>query len=128
MRVWIVASVLTLCGCTVAATMTPMNEAAQALGAPQVQFQKGLSTGSVKIVMPDGEVLTGSFSVATGGGFATAFGAGGSASAVGVSAGGNFFASATGPHQSIVCRGNVSFGHGGGTCRTVQGAEYQVQF
>lgn len=114
-------------GCTDTADMFPMNEQAQAMGTPHVEFRRGLPHGPVTVTMPTGEVLTGSFQVAIGGGTVTAFGAGGSATAVGVSAGGNFFAAASGPKTSLVCRGNVSFGHGGGECRTQNGALYQIQ-
>ena len=121
------AFLLVMTACTDTAALFPMNEQAQALGVPRLEFRRGLPHGPVKVTMPSGEVLVGSFQVAVEGAFATAYGTGGSATAFGVSGGGNFFAAASGPKTTLICRGNVSFGRGGGECRTQDGAQYQVQ-
>ena len=118
---------LALLGCTDTADLFPMNPAAQAIGVPHVEFRRGLPHGPIKVTMPDGEVLTGSFQVAQQGAIVSAFGTGGSATAFASSGGGNFYAAASGPKTTMTCRGNVSFGHGGGECRTQDGAAYQVQ-
>ncbi len=122
-----VALALALCACTDTADMFPINNQAQKLGVPRVEFRRGLPQGPVHVVMPDGEELNGSFRVAVGGGVVTAFGSGGTATGLATSGGGNFFAAARGPKTTLTCVGNVSFGHGGGICRTQDGAEYQVQ-
>ena len=107
----------------------PANSEAQAAGVPKIQYTStGLGRGPVTVTMPDGEVLTGQFEVAQGGASATAFGPHGTtSSAFAMSGGGNFYAAATAPHTSIICEGNVSFGHGGGICRTTAGAIFQIQ-
>ena len=127
MRSILIAALLAVTGCTDTADLFPMNEQAQQAGVPHVEFRRGLPHGPIKVTMPDGEVLTGSFQVAQQGAFVTAFGQGGSATAFASSGGGNFYAAASGPRTTLVCRGNVSFGHGGGECRTQAGAVYQIQ-
>ena len=123
-----VVSLLALAACTDTGTLTPLNGQAQEIGVPQIEFRRGLPQGPVKVTMPDGEVLNGRFAVAQGGGFATVYGTGGVATATAVGAGGNVFISASGPRTSMTCQAQVGFGHGGGICRTVSGAEYQVMF
>jgi hypothetical protein len=129
MRCLWLGALLVLTACAKTATMTPLNPEAQHLGSPKFEYTAtGLGQGPVTITMPDGELLNGSWSVAQGGGFATAVGPGGSASAFVLSGGGNFFVAATGPKTSLACQGNVSFGHGGGICRTPDGTVYQMMF
>jgi hypothetical protein len=129
--VWLAfLTLITISACTRTslAVLAPMNQDAQDLGVPHFEYTHGPGASSITVVMPSGETLTGSYRIAQGAAFATAFGTGGSASALALSGGGNFFASATGPHTTLVCQGNESLGHGGGTCRTQAGALYQIQF
>ncbi len=121
---------LLLTGCTGTAMVAPLNPEAQQLGTPVVEFTRtGFGHGPVKVTMPGGEVLVGQFQIAEDGAFVTAFNSRGfSSTAFASSGGGNFWAMATGPKTTLACRGDVSFGHGGGECRTPQGAAYQVMF
>lgn len=129
---------LLLCACTDTGQMTPLNDQAVKLGTPKFEFvRQGVSHGPITVTMPDGEVLHGGYQVIQGGavgfGSGTAFGPGGAAYATGSSVvmtgGGAVMISASGDRGTIMtCRGETSFGHGGGTCGTVTGAEYQMMF
>ncbi len=130
LRLPIVFALLALTSCAGTATLAPLNPEAQQLGVPRLEYTKtGLGHGPVTITMPDGEVLAGEFQIAEEGAFVSAFNSRGvTSTAFATSGGGNFFASATGPKTTLACRGNVSFGHGGGECRTPGGAAYQIMF
>jgi hypothetical protein len=107
------------------------------IGVPKMEFtRQGTNSGPVTVTMPDGEVLHGHYQVAQGGGVAVgsaaAFGPAGPATATGtstvISSGGSVWLSATGPHTILTCQAQVGWGHGGGMCRTNEGAEYQMMF
>lgn len=133
-----ILAILPLCTCTDTGQMTPLNDEAARLGPPKFEFvRQGTSQGPVTITMPDGEVLHGRYQVVQGGaigfGSASSVGTGGSAFATGssvvMSGGGAVLISASGDRgSSMTCQGQVSFGHGGGICRTLRGAEYQMMF
>ncbi len=132
---WLIA--LVLGGCTATAEVGALNDKARQVGLPKLEFVKqGTGSGSTTVTMPDGEVLHGRYGVATDGGVGigsgTAFGPRGSASYTGsstfIGSGGNAYAIANGPKTSMSCQVQVGFGHGGGICRTSDGAEYQVAF
>ncbi len=128
MRLILLLVALVASGCADTAELFPMNREAQAIGPLKAEFRRGLPHDPIKLTMPDGEVLNGTFQVAVGGGVASGFtSAGTSFTGSAVAAGGNFFAAASGPRTTLTCQGNVSFGHGGGTCRTQDGAVWQLQ-
>jgi hypothetical protein len=88
--------------CTGTGQLAPLNDAAAQLGTPRLEFvRQGTGQGPVTVTMPDGGAI--------GFGSASAFGPRGFA-------------------YGKNCRGEVSFGHGGGTCRLLNGAEFQVIF
>jgi hypothetical protein len=141
LRTWLgggVVLTLLLGACTDVAQMTPINDQAAKLGAPTVEFvRQGIGRGPVTVTMPDGEVLHGRYQViqngAIGFGSGFAFGPGGSTYATGstvtMGGGGAVMVSASGDRGTVMtCQGEASFGHGGGVCRTLKGAEYQMMF
>lgn len=129
MKIVVLLAAGLLAGCAYMddAQMYPMNPLAQQIGVPRVEFMRNVNSGPIKVTMPDGEVLNGSFSVIKAGGIAFGFSPAGTATAFGEANGGNFYASARGPRTTITCRGNAANGHGGGVCRTQDGATYQAQ-
>ena len=105
-----------------------MNAQARAAGNLHVQFVREGSSGPVKIVMPDGEILHGTYRVANDGVFGMAFSGGQTASALAVG-GGNLEMIAYGPKTEIMCRGYSSaFGQGSGQCQNEDGALWSVDW
>jgi hypothetical protein len=84
--------------------------------------------------MPDGEYLTGRYSIMAGGGVsvASAFAGGRSATAYGLmmSGEGNGVADMRGPKTTAHCEfeNNNMNGHGNGVCRLSSGALYRMQY
>ncbi len=118
------------------------NDQARALGNPKLEFTHLMgTTGAFKATMPDGEILTGRYSLLQGGAvgfgslYATAYGSGGFASGSAFSNTSMFsmtnpaVADAQGPKSTIHCEVMNSIGaHGNGVCETDKGARYRVQY
>jgi len=119
----IVAALIGLCGCADTADVFPSNDAAKQMGRPRVEFVRtGVGRGPVTITMPDGEILTGTWTVAFGGTIGMGFSGGRSASAITIGDGNVQFV-ASGPKTEVLCRGqSSSFGHGAGECQAYEGA------
>jgi hypothetical protein len=135
---------LAVAGCTGKAELYPANDTARAVGPLKANFQRaGVGSGAIRLQLPDGEVLTGRYSVNVSGAssfgsiYATAYGTGGAASAVGSSSafaipnGSPGFADLYGPKgtgaQCEFFNNNLT-GHGNGACRLSTGAVYRMQF
>jgi hypothetical protein len=94
--------------CQDTADTFPLNPAARQIGTPKVSFVRtGIGRGPVTITMPDGEVLTGEYRVAFGGGEAFTFAGGQTASTL-LMADGSVQFVATGPKTQVLCRGTSS--------------------
>ena len=109
---WVLAG-LSLCGlagCVDTAPLVPGNAQAQAAGAGQMTFARGMPGGPMKIVLGNGEVLPGSFSIGEA-----------------ADPGGNFTATARNGRVSLTCRGMISAGHGTAECRGSDGSVFQMQ-
>ena len=116
-------------GCTDTVDTFPMNDAARQRGPLRASFVRtGIGRGPVTITMADGEVLTGEYRVAFGGGSAFAFSGSRSASALVITDGPVQFV-ATGPRTQMLCRGiSTTMGHGQGQCQTYEGAVWAVSW
>jgi hypothetical protein len=123
------AAMAGLCACTDTADVFPMNVEAKSLGPVKVSFVRtGVGRGPVTIAMADGEVLTGEYRVASGGGMGMAFSGTRSASAIVITDGPVQFV-AKGPKTEMLCRGTSSaMGHGNGQCQTYEGAVWAVSW
>lgn len=143
-RVLVALSLLSLGACATPVYMYPANDQARLVGSPKVEFTSyGLGAGPFKVIMPDGEVLTGRYSVISGGytGFGTLYG---SVSGSGGVASGSAFgtqsftsnsspaiADATGPKTTVHCEvmSNNLNGHGNGVCELQPGgARFRIQY
>ena len=115
--------------CQDTADTFPLNPAARQIGEPKVSFVRtGIGRGPVTITMPDGEVLTGEYRVAFGGGEAFTFAGGQTASTLLITDGPLQFV-ARGPKTQLLCRGtSTPFGSGSGQCQTVDGAVWAVSW
>jgi len=123
-------ALVVLAACTSSAGVFPLNDAAKAIGSPQIDFvREGLDQGPVTITMPSGEILKGHYYVARSGEFAAAsFSNGQNASAIALGGGGVQFV-ARGPMTEMLCQGSVSLGgHGNGECQTENGAVWAVDY
>jgi hypothetical protein len=138
--------VLAVGGCTVERSpqFYPVNPAAQATGVLTGKFVgHGRGHGTLTIDMPDGEKMSGQYSVVFGGTamlgtvFASAYGPGGAASGVGQMNGLSISNSGQGMADVAGSRGttmhceflNSNFtGHGYGGCQTSKGAIYRLVY
>ncbi len=107
---------LGVAGCVDTAPLTPANLQAQAIGTPILHFTRGVGGGFMKITMPDGENLPGTFSVSES-----------AASLKRAGGPGNFSATARGPKTSLDCHGDLVAGHGTADCRSQTGAVFAAQ-
>lgn len=125
----VLGSAALLAACMDTADTFPLNPAARQIGTPKISFQRtGVGHGPVTITMPDGEVLTGEYRVAFGGGEAFTFAGAQTASTLLITNGPVQFV-ATGPKTQILCRGTSSpMGHGNGQCQTADGAVWAVSW
>ncbi len=114
---WLLAPILALgaAGCTDTADLVPVNPQAQAVGSPRLHFIRGIPGAPMKVTMPDGETLPGSFSIDE------------SPAAAAPGGPGNFAASARGPRTQLACHGNLVAGHGTADCQDQNGATYKLQ-
>ena len=134
---------LLLCSCVDHPIAFPANDLAQAAGNITVDATMyGAGAGPITFHMPDGESLTGRYSVLYGGSvgfgsvYGSVYGTGGSASGSAFSTMGTIsrtnpaMADAAGPKTTIHCEVLLSAltGHGNGACKTLTGALYRVQF
>jgi len=127
---WVLlAGVLLVAGCSDTADVFPLNDQARSIGHPSVSFVRtGVGREPITITMPDGEVLTGEWRVAFGGGMAMGFSGSHSATAVAIGDGALQFV-ARGPKTEVLCRGTSSaFGHGNGECQTYDGAIWAISW
>ena len=133
-RIYWTLAALIVSGCAVERTgrLYPANDTARPGGVLEATFEAhGTGHGAAVIDMPDGEVLTGEFSIVRGGGvsFGSIFGeVYGSSFMPGGSPG---MASAFGNKgTSMSCEFyNDNFsGHGMGACRSSTGALYRLQY
>jgi hypothetical protein len=108
----------------------PLNDSARAFGSPQITMTlTGSMTAPARAVMPDGEVLVGSFHRIGGIGYSygSAFGPRGSASFSAISIGpGDAVGMLRGPHTQMLCKVVVNMGHGAGTCEDTRGNVWEV--
>ena len=113
---WVLAAMAALgaAGCTDTVNLVPANRQAQAVGSPRLYFFRGIPGGPMKVVMPNGETLPGSFSIDE------------TAAAAVPDGPGNFAATARGPATRLVCHGMMVAGHGTATCLAQDGASYRV--
>src|SRR5208282_846039 len=116
------AAAVGLSACAGSADVFPLNDEAKKLGPVKATFERtGMGSGPVTITMADGEVLTGEYHVAFGGGVGMSFAGGQSATTLLITDGPVQFV-ATGPKTQILCRGTSSTaGHGNGQCQSVDG-------
>lgn len=148
MRGWVaIAALMALplgaCETTVGATLYPANDQAQQIGMLHGSFVTvGSGHGPLTLVMPDGEVLNGTYSTIPGGSssfgslYASVYGTGGYASGSGFGSAFSIpnasqgMADAGGPRTTLHCEYVVSnlSGHGTGACRTTQGALFRLQY
>ena len=127
-----------LASCTITRhpELFPANDTAHQLGALRATLTgHGNLNGTMSLALPDGEVLTGRYSIAAGGGagFGAVSGSQGfaSGSAFLISAHGDGVADMIGPKGTTAhCEfANNNFsGHGSGACRLSSGAEYRMQY
>jgi hypothetical protein len=137
-KISIITAALALSACAITRypQLFPDNDLARTLG-PPAQFKiegHGNLNGTAEMSMPDGEYLTGRYSIMAGGGVgvASAFGGGQSATAYGLtmSGQGNGVADMSGPKTTAHCEfeNNNFNGHGNGVCRLSSGALYRMQY
>jgi hypothetical protein len=114
---WVIAAVsaLGLGGCVDTVNLTPANARAQAIGTPVFHFARGMPGGIMKVTMPDGESLPGSYTVSEN-----------AASLTRAGGPGNFQATARGPRTALTCHGDMIAGHGNAECQTQDGAVYHL--
>jgi hypothetical protein len=142
---FIVLAGLGLCGCVSRAPqLYPDNDSARATG-PLVgdMLGHGGGAGTFSLTMPDGEVLSGRYSITFGGStsfgqtFGTAYGTGGFATGsafsegIGISNSGVGMADMIGPKGTTAhCEfaNNNWTGHGNGLCRISTGQIYRMQY
>ena len=102
---------LSAAGCIDTATMVPVNDQAKAIGSPVLHFARGMPGGLMKVTMPDGEDLPGTFSVDN---------------VIAPGSDGNFHATARGPRTAMTCHGTMVAGHGSADCQDQNGALYRI--
>jgi hypothetical protein len=140
----VLAIVLTGCAMERAARLYPANDAAAKNGVVEARFiSQGSGSGAVEIMMSDGEMVKGEYSivrqVASGFGsiVGSVFGPDGSASAsafrgnYSIQGGSPSIASAfgsKGTHMSCEFYNDTMSGHGYGACRSSVGALYRLQY
>jgi hypothetical protein len=145
----VVALATNLFGCATAqhgvAQFYPANQAAAALGVLNGEYvTNGRGNGSINITMPDGEILTGQYSIVQQGavGFGSIYASvnnnfGGSASGFGLSRASVLETGSAGAaslfgnkRTSMQCEfyNDNRTHHGYGGCRTSKGALYRLQF
>jgi hypothetical protein len=129
MKLFLIALLVVLGGCTDSVDTFPLNAAAKELGPVKATFVRtGVGRGPVTITMADGEVLTGEYRVAFGSAEGFAFSGSRSASALVITDGPVQFV-ATGPKTQLLCRGTSStMGHGNGQCQTYDGAVWAISW
>ncbi len=113
-----------LAGCTDTVAMTPANTLAQSQGSPKLDYFRGFPTGPMRVLMPNGENLTGFFKISEAG----TIPAGNDPAGAPADGGGNFTATVHGPVTRLVCHANLVGGHGPGECRSQHGAVYSMVF
>ena len=120
---------LGLASCSSTGGATPINASAQQLGPISVAFvNTGGVTGPAQIVMANGEVLNGSFSNAVLGGGLLTLPIGFVADSLNIGDGPVQIV-ASGPHTTIVCRGERTLGgNGHGKCQNQAGALWAVSW
>ncbi|ULA62617.1 MAG: hypothetical protein LZF86_40121 [Nitrospira sp.] len=140
----VVAIGVALIGCTRTARMYPANDLAISSGVLTARFVAyGTGNGEIEIVMPDGELLKGEYSIVRGGAmgfgniYGSVYGSGGSMSFAGsansyvVPGGSPGMASAFGEKgttmQCEFYNDNFS-GHGNGACKSSRNALYRLQY
>lgn len=145
-RAFVAVTMLGLVGCAVEREphLYPINDAASPSGVLDAKMLgHGQGHGTLEITMPDGELLQGEYSIVFGSSigfgniFATAYGAGGAASAngfstnVAISGSGQGSAVLSGDRgTSIQCEflNNNLTGHGYGACRSSKGGLYRMVY
>ena len=129
MKLVLLPVLLGLCACAATGTITPVNPVAEQTGAGQLAVVRyGFGHGVVKITMPDGETLTGSYRTVSGDTGPVAKPRGAPGGMPPAPSAGVLFISASGPRTSVACQGRVAPLHGDGTCHTPSGAEYRFKF
>ncbi len=125
----VIAAAAGLSACANSADVFPLNDAAKELGPVKATFERtGLGRGPVTITMADGEVLTGEYRVAFGGGVGMTFAGGQTATTLLATDGAVQFV-ATGPKTQLLCRGASSTaGHGNGKCQSADGALWAISW
>lgn len=126
------------------ARLYPANDLARPGGVLSAQFiDSGTGHGLIEMTLPDGEVLTGEYTVVRGGAvqfgsiFESVYGPGGVATGTGTASTYSMAGSSPGTASAFGSKGssmdcefyndNVS-GHGMGACRSSQGALYRLQY
>jgi hypothetical protein len=132
MRRLVVVVALLLTGCIETGQMIPVDEAARAIGSPQIEIAikpyGPYGHGPVAVSMPDGEILRGSYEVLATAAVGMAYS--GEYVATGLPVGSRHVAAtATGVRTVMSCDGVTDdHGHGSGLCQTSTGAHYRVLF
>jgi hypothetical protein len=114
----------------------PDNDAARTLGPLTAHLEgHGTGNGTITLPLPNGEILTGRYSISFGGavGVGSAYGSGGfaSGSAVAIGNSGNGAADMIGPKGTTAhcdLANNNLTGHGNGACQLSSGALYRMQY
>jgi hypothetical protein len=132
MRRLVVVVALFLTGCIETGQLIPVDEAARAIGNPQIEIAikpyGPYGHGPVAVTMPDGEILRGSYEVLATAAVGMAYS--GQYVATGLPVGSRHVAAtATGVRTVMSCDGVTDdHGHGSGLCQTNTGAHYRVLF
>ncbi len=105
--------VLGVSACAQTVDLTPVNQQAADIGRPKMHLLSILPGSAANVVMPNGENVTGWLSI--------------DVNAPGTGPDGNATLIATGPRTKLVCHGLFVAGHGKLTCRSPEGAAYEVQ-
>ena len=135
---------LTSCTITRYAHLYPIDDVSMANGVLEAKFMAhGTGHGEVEIVMPDGELLKGEFSIVRGGSvgfgniFATVYGKGGSASASTLGTSYNVEGASPGMASAFGNKGTSMqcefyndnwSGHGYGACKSSKENFYRLQY
>jgi hypothetical protein len=125
-----------LAGCASTTNLYPENDIALKCGPLKGTLMKyGVGSGPISITMPDGEVLTGQYTMNLGGavGFGSTYGGGRStfSTASVTPMGSTIEADLSGPKGTTMrceLRNNNLTARGNGECRASNGAAYRVQY
>jgi hypothetical protein len=132
MRKLVVVVALLLTGCIETGQMVPVDEAAKAIGTPQIEIAikpyGPYGHGPVAVTMPDGEILRGDYQLLATAGFEMSYSGQYVATGLPVRSR-DVTATATGVRTVMNCNGVTDdHGHGSGLCQTSTGAHFRVLF